>query len=136
MPALAALPRLPDSRTYGEQPCFWHYRPEMRFLLYSPGGFLALLDEQPQHGDTEAGQRAVPEGRKRRGHEPPTLLELLFGSSRAALARLTRPRDTPPPGDWVRDPEEFERYFMAGDWRKPEGVCYRPPVRYGERWVD
>jgi len=28
------------------------------------------------------------------------------------------------------------RYIEAGDWRNPERVCYRPPVRYGNRLVD
>jgi hypothetical protein len=122
----------------GALPCFWHYREEMRFLLFSPGALMQLWEEvvpqAPGSADPDAPEPTV-------GYIPsdpnkPTLLELIFGSDAKALAKLRRPKHGKRPGSWERDPEAFERYFMSGDWRDPGDVCRREPVLMGGRWVE
>ena len=123
---------------FGLLPCFWHYREEMRFLLFSPGAVMQLWKEiAPQDrgsADPDAPEPAleyIPPDTSQ-----PTLLEMIFGSDAAAFARLRRPKHGKRPGSWERDPEAFERYFMSGDWRDPGDVCRREPVRMGGRWVE
>ena len=63
------------------------------------------------------------------------MLELFYGPD-PKYERLRRSPHVRGPGGWEIDPEGFARYIEAGDWRNPEGVCYRPPIRYGNRLVD
>ena len=65
-----------------------------------------------------------------------TVLELFYGPGPKKYERLRRSPRVRGPGSWEIDPEDFARYIDAGDWRNPEGVCYRPPIRYGNRLVD
>ncbi len=65
-----------------------------------------------------------------------TLLELFYGPGPKKYERLRRSPRVPGPPGWEIDREDFARYIEAGDWRNPERVCYRPPVRYGNRLID
>ena len=61
------------------------------------------------------------------------MLELFYGPD-PKYERLRRSPHVRGPGGWEVDPEDFARYIEAGDWRNPERVCYRPPIRYGNGW--
>ena len=116
-------------------PCFGHYREEYRFLMFAPGGLEDVMKE--------AGSRPTPARRTApmRNRSPSTWPK----ASRCSSCSTARIRNTSAcarsphvrgPGGWKVDPEDFARYIEAGDWRNPERVCYRPPIRYGNVLVD
>ena len=119
-------------------PCFGHYREEIRFLMAAPGG----IKDQLAASGRVPGARPEPEPaaseaeEKAPGRPGETLLGWLYGTAPETLKRLRRPAHVPGPGEWERDPEGFAFYMGQGDWRNPEKVCHRPPVKMGNRWVD
>ena len=63
------------------------------------------------------------------------MLELFYGPIRNTSACAARPTCAGrAAGRSI--PRDFARYIEAGDWRNPERVCYRPPIRYGNVLVD
>ena len=124
-------------------PCVGHYHEEARYLSLSPGG----VRDQHQAVEAELAAEGRPPRQPLRPEDwaPPagqwrwwsvTVLEALYGTSPAALARLRRPPTVRGPGPWERDPDAFGRYMAEGDWRNPAGVCRREPVLIGGRWVE
>jgi hypothetical protein len=119
-------------------PCFGHYRQEYRFLMFGPGGLKHVLKEvglpiEAGDGNESKASKPLPE------HLPKsvmTVLDWFYGPGPKKYERLRRSPRVRGPFGWERDPEGFARYIEAGDWRNPEGVGYRPPVRYGNRLID
>jgi hypothetical protein len=127
----------PQNGRFYRPPCFGHYREEFRFMIFGPGGLLEVLKEAGL--PTDAGEAESEESEPLPEHLPRstrTVLELFYGPGAKKYERLRRSPHVRGPGGWEIDPEGFARYIEAGDWRNPEGVCYPPPIRYGNRLVD
>jgi hypothetical protein len=91
----------------GLPPCWELYREEARYFLNT----LMRL-----HAHIEAtGERPDPAAPK--PDRPLTLIEALYGPD---LSRLRRPKDAPEAMHGPEsDPDAFDRYILAGDWREP-----------------
>ena len=119
-------------------PCFGHYREEIRFLASRLGGIedpLLATGRLPRH-DAEPAPAASETQKNEPLPHGSTVLGALYGTAPETLKRLRRPAHVPGPGGWERDPEGFFASMAKGDWRNPEKVCARPPVKMGDRWVD
>jgi hypothetical protein len=127
----------PQKGRYYLPPCFGHYREEVRFMIFAPGGMADVLEEAGLA--TEADEAEDDDSEPLPEHLPKdtlTVLELYYGPGAKKYERLRRSPQVLGPGGWEIDPEGFDRYIEAGDWRHPEGVCYRPPMRYRNRLID
>ena len=124
----------PQKGRFHLPPCFGHYREEYRFMIFAPGGCGGCMKEAGLPADAGEAER------RRCGAAPRALAKGARRCSSCSTARIRkyeRLRRSPHvrgPGGWEIDPEGFARYIEAGDWRNPEGVCYRPPIRYGNGW--
>lgn len=98
----------------GLHPCWAHYRAETRYLVRG----MKTLVEKRDAERAASGARPPPAPKN-----PITLLEALYGPD---LSRLRRPKDAPAATHaWESDPQSFDRYMLAGDWREP----FRAPSR-------
>jgi hypothetical protein len=101
-------------------PCWELYREEARYIMFT----LRRLWEHIE----ATGERPDPAAPK--PERPLTLLEAVFGPD---LSRLRRRKGAPEATHGAEsDPEAFDRYFMAGDWREP----FRPPPRTTLEWFS
>ena len=125
----------PHKGRFHLSPCFGHYREEYRFLMFAPGGLEDLMKEAGLPADAGEAYGADAEPLPEHLAKGVTVLELFYGP-KPKYERLRRSPQVLGPFGWERNPEEFARYIETGDWRHPERVCYRPPIRYGNVLVD
>jgi hypothetical protein len=103
--------------------------------MFAPGGLRDVLKEAGLLADAGEAYGTDAEPLPEHLAKGVTVLELFYGPN-PKYERLRRSPHVRGPGGWEVDPEDFARYIEAGDWRNPERVCYRPPVRYGNTLVD
>jgi hypothetical protein len=53
------------------------------------------------------------------------VIAAVYGDAAPILERLRRSPHVPGPGSWEIDPVAFIDYIIEGDWRHPNGLCWR-----------
>ena len=97
-------------------PCWEFYREEARYMIKT---MMRLKEHIEATGARPDPAAPMPD-------RPLTILEAMFGSD---LSRLRRPKSAPEGMHGAEsDPDAFDRYIMAGDWREP----FRAPSRTGQ----